>query len=242
MFLLQHRMKRKRKRSNSSSTSSSSSSTSEEDSPSTRHKKSKKRKRKRRHSSRSSKKHKRRVSSCSDKTAEDEWFPAPANTSASFINQKSITKLIREGEQTFSKGQHEDSGGRLEGSATAGNSDRLSCPGLNGEVRERHMGRKISEERWECSSTSKQARNRRDSSSSSRSEHSHRQSKEFSSQDRRHSESDRGRLERIDKDVRNNQDLVGGRKSEAQNKSLPSNLLDIFSKIAEFEKEKKLKK
>lgn len=104
------------------------------------------------------------------------------------------------------------------------------------------MARKISEERWECSSTSKKTRNRRDSSSSSRSEHSHRQSKEFSSQDRRHSESDRGRLERIDKDVRNNQDLVGGRKSEAQNKSLPSNLLDIFSKIAEFEKEKKLKK
>ncbi|XP_056615530.1 tetratricopeptide repeat protein 14 [Triplophysa dalaica] len=220
------RVKKKRKRStSSSSTSSSSSSTSAEDSTSTSHKKSKKRKRKRRRSSRSSKKHKRRMSSCSDKTAEEECFPAPANTSASFLNQASITKLISDGERPLVKGHCEESGGRFVGPRMSENNKYgAHCgsdgPDANGELRERHKDLGISEDRREHSG------NRRNSSSSSHSERSR-----LSSRGRRHSESAGGRVERIDK----------GEKT-SQQKALPSNLTDIFSQIAEFEREKKLKK
>lgn len=234
-------MKKKRKRStSSSSTSSSSSSTSGEDSPSTSHKKSKKRKRKRRRSSRSSKKHKRRMSSCSDKTTEEDCFPAPANTSASFINQKSITKLISEGERPLVKSHRDESGGRLEGPRVSENNKygahcRSDGPNANGEPRERHKDRRISDERRE------HAGNRRDSSSSCHSERS-RRSEDFSSRGRRHSESEGARVERIDKEEKTSRDVDGGRKTGSQQKALPSNLMDIFSQIAEFEKEKKLKK
>lgn len=229
MFLLQYRVKKKRKRStSSSSTSSSSSSTSAEDSTSTSHKKSKKRKRKRRRSSRSSKKHKRRMSSCSDKTAEEECFPAPANTSASFLNQASITKLISDGERPLVKGHCEESGGRFVGPRMSENNKygaHCGSDGLdaNGELRERHKDLGISEDRREHSG------NRRNSSSSSHSERSR-----LSSRGRRHSESAGGRVERIDKGEKTSQ--------LSQQKALPSNLTDIFSQIAEFEREKKLKK
>ncbi|KAI7791230.1 tetratricopeptide repeat protein 14 isoform X1 [Triplophysa rosa] len=223
------RVKKKRKRStSSSSTTSSSSSTSGEDSPSTSHKKSKKRKHKRRRSSRSSKKHKRRMSSCSDKTAEEECFPAPANTSASFLNQTSITKLMSEGERPLVKGHCEESGGRFVGPRMSENNKYgAHCGSANGELRERHKDRRISGERLE------HAGNRRNSSSSSHSERS-RRSEDLSSRGRRHSESVGGRVERIDKEEKTSQ--------LSQQKALPCNLTDIFSQIAEFEREKKLKK
>ncbi|KAK9967811.1 hypothetical protein ABG768_002177 [Culter alburnus] len=232
------RMKKKRKRSTSSSTSSDMSSTTSDDSPSTSRKKSKKRKHKHRRSSRGSKKHKRRVSSCSDKTAEDDWFPAPANTSASYINQKqSITKLISEGEQSWGKSQHEDSRGRLEdvidrSPDNAKYGSRLGGPDVNCEV-------------YRTQSTLERARSRKDSSSSNQSEYSHksdRYSKEYSSQGRKRSESERGRNEKMDRAERNSRDQDGRKSSVGTlKKELPSNLLDIFSQIAEFEKEKKQK-
>ncbi|XP_051978050.1 tetratricopeptide repeat protein 14 [Xyrauchen texanus] len=230
------RMKRKRKRSTSSSTSSSSSSMTSNDSHSSSRKKSKKRKHKRRRSSQSSKKHKRRVSSCSDKTVEDEkdWFPIPANTSASFINQKqSISQLINEREETHVKSRQEDSRGRSEDKGKDTTLSKLSGPDAIGDVRNRHRNQTKSEERRESSSTSEQARIRRYSHKSER------QSREFSTQ----GESEQGRNERMDKVERNGRDLDDARKSsgETQQKVVPANLLDIFSQIAEFEKGKKLK-
>uniref|UniRef100_A0A672SA73 Tetratricopeptide repeat domain 14 n=1 Tax=Sinocyclocheilus grahami TaxID=75366 RepID=A0A672SA73_SINGR len=235
----ERRMKKKRKRSTSFSTSSDTSSTTSDDSPPSSRKKPKKRKHKRRRSSRGSKKHKRRVSSCSDKTAEadTEWFPAPANTSASYIDQKqSISKLISEGEQSWGKSRHEDGRGKLDDAidrslenVTYGaqpEASRLGRPGVNGQVTDRHR----------TPSTSEHARNRRDSSSSTQSEYSHRSerhTKEFSSQGRKRSESERGGNEKMDREERNSLTLK---------KDVPSNLLDIFSQVSEFEKEKMLKK
>uniref|UniRef100_A0AAR2JEM8 S1 motif domain-containing protein n=1 Tax=Pygocentrus nattereri TaxID=42514 RepID=A0AAR2JEM8_PYGNA len=92
-------IKKKRRRSDSSSvTSSSSESSSESSSPSSSRKKSKKRKHKRRRSSHGSKKRKRRISSQDNRTPEEEEeYPLPANTSASFMDQKqALAKLLAE--------------------------------------------------------------------------------------------------------------------------------------------------
>ncbi len=247
--LLPCRMK-KRKRSTSSSTSSDTSSTSSDDDSSTSRKKSKKRKHKRRRSSHGSKKHKRRVSSCSDKMAEDdkEWFPAPANTSASYIDQKqSISKLISEGEQSWRKKQCEDGRGRLDDAidrslenlkhGDQSEASRLGRADANGEVRDRLM----------THSTAECARNRRDSSSSTQSEYSQksdRYSKEFPALGRKRSESERGGNEKMDRGERNISYQDDGRKSSdgSLKKDIPSNLLGIFSQIADFEKDKKQKK
>ncbi|XP_040896224.1 tetratricopeptide repeat protein 14 isoform X2 [Toxotes jaculatrix] len=97
------RMKKKRKRSASSSSSSSSSSrNSSASSSSSSRRRSKKKKKKRRKSERGSKRH-RRISSRDSRKSEEgkrekdrkendedevEWYPAPPNTSATFLNQK----------------------------------------------------------------------------------------------------------------------------------------------------------
>uniref|UniRef100_A0A3B5AKU8 Tetratricopeptide repeat domain 14 n=1 Tax=Stegastes partitus TaxID=144197 RepID=A0A3B5AKU8_9TELE len=88
------RMKKKRKRSASSSSSSSSSSrSSSSSSSSSSRRRSKKKKKKRRRSERGSKRH-RRISSRESrrKKEEDEveWYPAPPNTSATFLNQEGV--------------------------------------------------------------------------------------------------------------------------------------------------------
>lgn len=226
-------MKKKRKRSTSSSTSSDTSSTTSEDSHASSRKKSKKRKHKRRRSSHSSKKHKRRVSSCSDKTVEDDWFPAPANTSASYINQKqSISKLISEGEPSWGKSRNEDGRGRLDDAMDRSlenvkygaqpEASRLGRPGANGQATDQH-------------------RSRRDSSSSTQSEYSlksDRHSKEFSLQGRKRCESERGGNDKTGRD----QEDQGKSSGATLKKDVPSGLFNIFSQIAEFEKEKKLKK
>ncbi|XP_037830181.1 tetratricopeptide repeat protein 14 isoform X2 [Kryptolebias marmoratus] len=100
------RMKKKRKRSASSSSSSSKSSSSSS-SPSRR----KKKKKKRRKSERGSKRHRRRSeegkSGKNPKEKEEEeveWFPAPPNTSATFLNQK--------GGPMFAGGQEDGAVGR----------------------------------------------------------------------------------------------------------------------------------
>ncbi|XP_053369309.1 tetratricopeptide repeat protein 14 [Clarias gariepinus] len=85
------RMKKKRKRYDSTSETSSSSDSSSDDLSS--RKKSKKRKHKRRRSSHSDKKHKQKVPSHDEEEIED--YPVPANTSASFINEKqTLVKLL----------------------------------------------------------------------------------------------------------------------------------------------------
>uniref|UniRef100_A0A452J7E5 Uncharacterized protein n=1 Tax=Gopherus agassizii TaxID=38772 RepID=A0A452J7E5_9SAUR len=93
-------LKKKRRRSTSSSSSSSSDSSSDvsvsSSSSSSDHKRHKKRSRNRSVSSRSSKKHSSRVSSHQrDQSRQDEWYSPPADTSASFLNQKyEMEKLL----------------------------------------------------------------------------------------------------------------------------------------------------
>ncbi|XP_034558403.1 tetratricopeptide repeat protein 14 isoform X2 [Notolabrus celidotus] len=93
------RMKKKRKRSTSSSSSSSNTSrnSSSSSSSSSSRRRSKKKKKKRRRSERGCKRH-RRISSRESRKSEEgkkekeedevEWYPAPPNTSATFLNQK----------------------------------------------------------------------------------------------------------------------------------------------------------
>nr|XP_009682206.1 PREDICTED: tetratricopeptide repeat protein 14 [Struthio camelus australis] len=98
------RLKKKRKRSTSSSSSSTSSSSSSSDSSSdvsisssssSDHKKRKKKHRNRSESSRSSKKHSSRSSHYKDQIRKDEWYSPPADTSASFLNQRfEVEKLL----------------------------------------------------------------------------------------------------------------------------------------------------
>ncbi|KAG5851484.1 hypothetical protein ANANG_G00093920 [Anguilla anguilla] len=97
------RMKRKRRRSSSSSSTSSTTSSSSSSSSSSSYRKSKKRKRKHRRSSRSHRKRHRRVSS---RDAKEDCYPAPANTSASFLCQKQeVAKLLGEPERPEDSGR-----------------------------------------------------------------------------------------------------------------------------------------
>ncbi|XP_074154372.1 tetratricopeptide repeat protein 14 isoform X5 [Sminthopsis crassicaudata] len=92
------RLKKKRKRSTSSSSSVSSTDqvvSSSSSSSSSGHKKHKKRKRNRSESSRNSKRHSSKASSHPDQNRKEESYPLPANTSASFLNQKQeMEKLL----------------------------------------------------------------------------------------------------------------------------------------------------
>ncbi|NXE53246.1 TTC14 protein, partial [Casuarius casuarius] len=96
------RLKKKRKRSTSSSSSSSSSSSDSSSdvsipssSSSSDHKKRKKKHRNKSESSRSSKKHSSRSSHYKDQIRKDEWYSPPADTSASFLNQRfEVEKLL----------------------------------------------------------------------------------------------------------------------------------------------------
>ncbi|XP_032486133.1 tetratricopeptide repeat protein 14 isoform X1 [Phocoena sinus] len=92
------RLKKKRRKSTSSSSSVSSAdeSVSSSSSSSSGHKRHKKHKRNRSESSRSSKRHSAKASSNQvDQNKKDECFPVPANTSASFLNQKQeVEKLL----------------------------------------------------------------------------------------------------------------------------------------------------
>uniref|UniRef100_A0A3Q1BRZ3 S1 motif domain-containing protein n=1 Tax=Amphiprion ocellaris TaxID=80972 RepID=A0A3Q1BRZ3_AMPOC len=102
------RMKKKRKRSASSSSSSSSTSSrnsSSSSSSSSSRRRSKKKKKKRRRSERGSKRH-RRISSRESRKKEDEveWYPAPPNTSATFLNQRGVLGFgVRDGGEVEEK-------------------------------------------------------------------------------------------------------------------------------------------
>lgn len=271
-------MKKKRRKSDSSSVSSSDSdSSSEGSSPSSGRKKSKKRKHKRRRSSHGRKKHKKRVSSRDNRTPEEDEeadeYPIPANTSASFINEKhTLAKLLSEdtgaedGRKSVGKGR-EDSRGRFEddpfdqaqSSKAHGQRDGF---GVNGRGREVEKHRRKSDDghssRKDSSSSSHRdfSRSRKDSSSSAYSEHSRksdRHSRDESAQTSCKGRPEISEYERREKvDHRNSRGSNGNERrlssgdrsrpsEESHKKALPTNLLDIFNQIAEFEKERKKK-
>ncbi|XP_048203017.1 tetratricopeptide repeat protein 14 isoform X2 [Perognathus longimembris pacificus] len=99
------RLKKKRRKSSSSSSVSSDdesvSSSSSSSSSSSDHKRQKKHKRTRSESSRSSKRHSSRASSSHiEQSRKEECYPVPANTSASFLNQKQeVEKLLEKQER-----------------------------------------------------------------------------------------------------------------------------------------------
>ncbi|XP_042525749.1 tetratricopeptide repeat protein 14 [Dipodomys spectabilis] len=97
------RLKKKRRKSSSSSSVSSGDETvsSSSSSSSSGHKRHKKHKRTRSESSRSSKRHSTRASSSHiEQNRKDECYPVPANTSASFLNQKKeVEKLLEKQER-----------------------------------------------------------------------------------------------------------------------------------------------
>ncbi|XP_062869102.1 tetratricopeptide repeat protein 14 [Trichomycterus rosablanca] len=223
------RMKKKRKRSESSSDSSSSSSSSSDDSSS--RKKSKKRKRKRRRSSHGAKKHKRRNSSrdVEEEEEEEEDYPVPADTSASFIDQKrSFARALEEGRT--GEGRYDDPFAR------------------NGRDKERRRS-EDDPGTWPESSGTSRTSCRKDSSSSAYSGVSMRSdSRKSSSYDSRKSDSNKsgshGKFRAGNDGSERRSSSSGDTKASDgnQKKSLSANLLDIFNQIAEFKKERKQKK
>ncbi|XP_017333902.1 tetratricopeptide repeat protein 14 isoform X2 [Ictalurus punctatus] len=266
------RMKKKRKRYDSTSETSSSSDSSSDDLSS--RKKPKKRKHKRRRSSHSGKKHKQRVSS----RDEEEHYPVPANTSASFINEKQTLIKLLDGEnraenRTLSheksrEGRFEDDpftrSPETEDRKVKGQNECFS--GLNGRDKDTYRDRRRSED--EHSTQQESCRNaritscRKDSSSSAYSETSRKSdSRDFDSRksssrtsDSRNSHSSDSRRSDSYKsgshgrsEVRegNDRQISYSDVSKAwegnQKKNVPTNLLDIFNQIAEFERERKKK-
>lgn len=261
-------MKKKRKRSDSTSETSSSSDSSSDDLSS--RKKPRKRKHKRRHSSHSGKKHKQRISSRDEE--EEEHYPVPANTSASFINEKQTLVKLLDGEnraenQRLShkksrEGRFEDDpftrSPETEDRKAKGQHECLS--GLNDQDKDKYRDRRRSEDdhstRPESCRSSHITSCRKDSSSSAYSETSRKSSSRTSdsrnshSSDSRRSDSYKSgshwRSEVTEGNDGNNRRLSSNDMSKAlegnQKKNLPTNLLDIFNQIAEFEKERKQKK
>ncbi|KAJ8374302.1 hypothetical protein SKAU_G00048820 [Synaphobranchus kaupii] len=277
------RMKRKRRRSSSSSStssnSSSSSSSSSSASSSSSRRKSKKRRRKHRRTSSSRKKRHHRVSSRDDRSIDgkEECYPAPANTSASFLSQKQeVAKLLGERERSedrsrlHAKGRRsrlsasspsveiaDDGRGRFDDDPFIGSGEstgakdwcedfrHLASPwSHDGRPGERRLSGREKEEAgvqrrpstrsdWPAKEYPAQGGSRR-GSDGSRCEHP-------SSAD--------GKMESARTSDRNERALSGdgrsrngqGTSGENSKKGLPTNLLDIFSQIAEFEKEKCMK-
>ncbi|KAK6309014.1 hypothetical protein J4Q44_G00204770 [Coregonus suidteri] len=267
--------------------------------------KSKKKNRKHRRSSRG-KKHQQRVSSRDNRSVadeEEEWYPAPPNTSASFLDQKSSVVRPFEGperteeySQPRSKGRNhsyhslssvstdapdnsrfEDdpfdaSPQRAEGSKGKGVCGEKTSDGdVNEREREGSRGQRKSQGQelqsgpQDVPSSLGKVKHRRMSSSSAGSEHSRKSdqyandlpSQSHISTSRRSDSGKYGSTERGDKkglnrgtrrsdgDYRSSTDTTrNGNGSSAegnQKKELPTNLLDLFSQIAQFEKEKCVK-
>ncbi|XP_018612417.2 tetratricopeptide repeat protein 14 isoform X2 [Scleropages formosus] len=295
------RMKRKKRRSSSSSSSSSTSSSTSRDSSSSSggRRKSKKRKRKGRRSSRNRKKRHRRVSSHDRSVgSKEEWYPAPANTSASFINEKQeVSRLLdeqswpegcgtsqvqrrrsRPSVSSSSLGGQDDSRGRFEDDPFDGPSQQtdhcrgrgdgclVSPSGSEAGLRERkwscgeRVQRKESSSRHQEQDSLGKMRNKRYSSSSVGSEPSRRadshtdghsaqsgscRRSDGSRYDNRGATNQKG--EPRDKrysdecDPRASGDTSQNGKVSSEGsvrKNVPATLLDIFSQIAQFEKEK----
>lgn len=288
-------MKRKRKRSSSSSSTSSSSSSSSSTSSSTSssdRRKSKKKKRKHRRSSHGDKKRHRRTSSSrrsrlSDEERqekgvdeEEDWYPEPANTSASFFNLKHPASGLFDPALSFGSSSTadalDDSRGRFEDDPfECGSTKSAKTKEPHSDRRSRSKDRDVNgREKGPSGSQSRKPETgpsgrrepacsgpegpgpRRLSSSSTSSEYSRKSdqqggSHKYANVSSRHSERsekeekrDARRSEGSAKDSRQPKDLSqnGRRSSEGgPKKELPSNLQDIFNRIAKFEKEKGLK-
>ncbi|XP_055799632.1 tetratricopeptide repeat protein 14-like [Salvelinus fontinalis] len=290
--ILKEEKRMKKKRTISSSTSLSSTSSSDHSSSWCRKSKTKKRKHRR---SSQGEKRKRKVLSRDDRSVSEEWYPAPPNTTTSFLDQKcSLVRLFEGPERTeehsqpHSKGRHrshhslslvstdapDNSRGRFEDDPVDSSPQRAESSKGKGvrddktsdeEVNEREASRGHWKSQGQADqsipqevlSSLEKAKHRRMSSSAS-SEHSCKSdwyANDLTSQSHissyRRSDSGRyGSTEQGDvknkatrrsdgRDNRYSTDAsLNGKGSAGGNKELSTNLLDIFSQIAQFEKEK----
>ncbi|XP_023129686.2 tetratricopeptide repeat protein 14 isoform X1 [Amphiprion ocellaris] len=154
------RMKKKRKRSASSSSSSSSTSSrnsSSSSSSSSSRRRSKKKKKKRRRSERGSKRH-RRISSRESRKSEEgksdkdrkekeedevEWYPAPPNTSATFLNQRGVLGFgVRDGGEVEEKDAEDRRISQLYSLSAASEEEESDSPRRERKRRDREESRK----------------------------------------------------------------------------------------------------
>uniref|UniRef100_A0A8D0HG99 Uncharacterized protein n=1 Tax=Sphenodon punctatus TaxID=8508 RepID=A0A8D0HG99_SPHPU len=145
-------LKKKRKR--SSSSSSDSSSDISVSSSSSDHKKRKKRNRNQSESSYSSKKHSSRASSHQrDPNKKDEWYSPPADTSASFLNQKHEMDKLLEGQDrlVYQKTQVRERDRYCSQSRTSAD-DEDACGGRSEDSRDSYSSAKT----WASSSKTEQ--------------------------------------------------------------------------------------
>lgn len=269
------RMKKKRKRSSSSSSSTSSSRSSSSSSSSSSARRRSKKKKKKKHRS------KRRVSSRSNEgksrkerkeEEELEWFPAPPNTSATFLNQRGGPWFGAEEDgpqercpaSLYSLPGASDDDDRVSNSSHRGSrgsvTERRSSQGGSTEQVERERrdrSREGGSDRRRRSSLDGDAR-RRESCSSTEHDSSRRpgsariQPCHKAEASVRRNSSDLGRYEGAGRGwTQGGGSSTGGQGSRAAGngtpvgqggtrptKELPSNLLNIFNQIAQFEKEK----
>nr|XP_046248018.1 tetratricopeptide repeat protein 14 isoform X2 [Scatophagus argus] len=197
------RMKKKRKRSSSSTSSSSTSSrrnsSSSSSSPSRR--RSKKKKKKKRRSERGSKHHRRISSRESRRSEEDksekdrneeeelEWYPAPPNTSATFLNQKGGPGF---GEKDVDEAEEKDPDerriSRLYSLSAASDNDESDSSRRGKKRRDKEEGRR---RRGRNSQSRSTERAERTSGSRERRDKSRERGKEDNSRDRRDSDTTR---------------------------------------------------
>lgn len=296
-----HRMKKKRKRSASSSSSSSASSKSSSSSSSS-DRRSKKRKKKKKQRSETGSKHHHRISSRESRRNEEgktkkngtedeevEWYPAPSNTSATFLNQKggpSVEEEVEErrssqiyslssdeegsdfshrGRKTRDKEQNRtkrrsqsqspERGGRvrrgwsMERGKEDDRKDSKRRTSLNEERKRRtSCSSAEAEQSWRSNVSQVEGRMRHDafrrnSSDCSRYENRVRQepqgAEEVGKNGRKGREKDSSRSEgEMRSDTGGNQKQSSLTSRGRPPKDLPSNLVDIFNQIAQFEKQK----
>ncbi|XP_055020781.1 tetratricopeptide repeat protein 14 isoform X2 [Boleophthalmus pectinirostris] len=241
-------MKKKRKRSTSSSSTSSSSRSSSSSSSSSSGSRRKSRKKKKKKKHKSSKRH-RRISSKESRKSDQgkrskqeeeeeeiEWYPAPPITSATFLNQKGGPGFgVKD---VFTK-------------AKSGQDRRIS---ISDEDRKQDCGSPSYKDNDNRRNSDFKRRDsfedrRRISTSSVDSEHSRRSSfhseypKYTKSDSSRRSSLESGRYERGngEKASGSNIKMEDNTRQDKAKKDLPANLLDIFSQIEQFEKEKGVK-
>ncbi|CAL1593365.1 unnamed protein product [Knipowitschia caucasica] len=228
------RLKKKRKRSTSSSSSSSSSKSSSSSSSSGSHRRSRKKKKKKKH--RASKRQ-RRISSkesCrSDKHGEQEdgkevEWDAPPIISGTFLNQREGPGFAAR--DVFAKDRTRSLSREVEAKQKLGNSWKDN----NGNGRKSDFSRKDFEtDASHISTSSADSHSRRssfpnDSRKLANRDTSRRSSMESGKYERRNTEEASSSNAKGDDDTR----------SEGPKKELPTNLLDIFSQIEQFKKEK----
>lgn len=295
-------MKKKRKRSASSSSSSSTSSKRSSSSSSSSRRRSKKRKKKRKQRSETGSKHHHGISSRESSRNEEgkskkhgredeevEWYPAPSNTSATFLNQKggpSVEEEVEErrSSQIYSLSSDEEGSdfsqrGRKMKDKEQNRTKRRSqsqTPERGGRMKRgwsRERGKEDDRKDYKRRTSLDEERKRRTSCSSVEAEQSWRSNVNQVEGRMRHdafrrNSSDGSRYEnRVRQEARGAEELgkdgrkgrekdssrsegamrsgTGGNQKQSgltsggrPSKDLPSNLVDIFNQIAQFEKQK----